>query len=920
MKTTTLLIISIILGITVNAYSQGWDNHWYFGNFAGLDFTSGIPVGVTGALETLEGVASISDEAGNLLFYTDGTTVWDRNHQEMPNGTNLGGGGSSSQSAVIVPLPGSSTLYYIFTVEDFEVEGGLTYSVVDMTLHGGVGDVISSSKNTQLLARTTEKLAAVAHANHRDVWIITHGLESADFYAFKLTPQGITGSPVISTLGTVYGSDPSFWYTGQLRISPSGRKIASSLTSQSINELFDFNTSNGQLSNHKNIPLDEQVYGMEFSPNDSILYLAMHDYDLSTIYMLQYHHLDPVPSFDTVDVMEIAPDGTQYGSIQLGPDNKIYVSLGQFSYMDVIHQPDNIGAACEYQEAAVNLATGTSNAYGLPQKIVVSACPLVLLGPDIVRCLGDSVILEPGIDSTELCPFTFTWFDGSSDASVTIDTSGSYWIEVATPDSTYRDSIAITFLQNVNTTLHETICDGESFEGYTSSGIYSDTLTAAFGCDSIRTLHLTVLPLAIYTLDTTVLAGGVFEGYTQSGIYRDTFLATTGCDSIRILYLTIIDHNTIIRYTLDACASVMANNTHMDYSEFTPIYPETIPCATVSAENLHRANIEKHSCTPGFDGNAGMCVDILESCNYDAGNSKSVIVEFTIDPPADSAVQITLLTFFEKSPNTYEWINGPTGPNEMARYYGLRVLKNGVEIFRDPARLTQLGWNLESFDFLDNAAFRCDSTAHFSIEWLPYCPFGGDEDVSVWDLDHISIFGGCVPVLEEQPFISGTVRHADGQGMPNVRVELSADPTFTTFRTTTTDALGQYAFNALDKHSSYYIRCYSNEDVLLGVSTADIIRIKKHLLGIDPYSSLQPLVASDINRNQAINVLDLIAIQKTLLGLHSVFPNNTSWRFGIVPQDFSLLNLSDFKESWHIESLQGPLEQMDFVAIKIGNP
>jgi hypothetical protein len=554
------------------------------------------------------------------------------------------------------------------------------------------------------------------------------------------------------------------------------------------------------------------------------------------------------------------------------------------------------------------------------EKIISIQCPFVYLGDDIARCQGDSIILFPGIDSTTTCPLTYTWFDGSSAETISVYTSGTYWIEVVTPDTIYRDSIDIGFMESLATTIEGTICDGEEFEGYTTPGSHIDTLTSIFGCDSIRTIQLIVIPIANISIEKTILAGGFYEGYGQTGIYRDTFFAPNGCDSVRTLFLTVIDHDVIIRYTLNACVSVMANNTHMDYSEFVPTYPETIPCADVSAEHLYRALPEKHSCTPGFDGMPGMCVDILENCDYDAGNSKSVVVEFTVDPPADSVVQISLLTFFEKSPNNYEWINGSSGPNEMARYYGLRVLKNNVEIFRDPARLTQLAWNLESFDFLANPAFRCDSTSHFRIEWLPYCPFGGDADVAVWDLDHINIYGGCVPALEEQPFISGTVRQADGQGMTNVRVEISPDPTFTTIRTTTTDEIGQYAFTDLEKNSSYYIRCYNNDDVLLGVSAADIVRIKKHLLGIDPYFSLQQLVASDINRNHTVNALDLVAIQKTLLGLQSVFPNNTSWRFGIVPQNFSLMQLSAFKEMWHIESLTGSLENLDFVAIKIGNP
>ena len=115
---------------------------WYFGNNAGLDFNSGAPVPLTdGVLVTDEGCAVISDTFGNLLFYTDGLSVWNRNHQLMPNGTGLLGDPSSSQSAIVIPQPGSSSIFYVFTVDKEGRANGLNYSIVDLTLNGGLGDI-----------------------------------------------------------------------------------------------------------------------------------------------------------------------------------------------------------------------------------------------------------------------------------------------------------------------------------------------------------------------------------------------------------------------------------------------------------------------------------------------------------------------------------------------------------------------------------------------------------------------------------------------------------------------------------------------------------------------------------------------------------------------------------------------------------
>src|ERR1700741_32877 len=121
--------------------SQKQTNFWYFGTLAGLDFNSGAPVFMTnGALNTAEGSSSISDAAGNLLFYTDGVSVWNKNHVQMPNGSGLQGAASTTQSALIIPNPGNPNLFYIFTLPD-EGSGNFCYSVVNMSLLSGTGDV-----------------------------------------------------------------------------------------------------------------------------------------------------------------------------------------------------------------------------------------------------------------------------------------------------------------------------------------------------------------------------------------------------------------------------------------------------------------------------------------------------------------------------------------------------------------------------------------------------------------------------------------------------------------------------------------------------------------------------------------------------------------------------------------------------------
>src|SRR4051812_32955523 len=105
------IILFILSILSISSYGQKEANMWYFGDYAALDFNSGAPVALTNsAMSQWEGCASIADQNGNLLFYTDGVSIWDVSHNIMPNGTGLMGNMSSTQSGVIVKKPGSANL------------------------------------------------------------------------------------------------------------------------------------------------------------------------------------------------------------------------------------------------------------------------------------------------------------------------------------------------------------------------------------------------------------------------------------------------------------------------------------------------------------------------------------------------------------------------------------------------------------------------------------------------------------------------------------------------------------------------------------------------------------------------------------------------------------------------------------------
>ena len=219
LKFTILLFVSILYSSLSFSQPTSYQNegaNWYFGDHAGLTWTTmqannnPTPL-MDGMLLTNEGVATISDPNGTLLFYSDGKTVWAADHSVWPNtttgsvGGQLLGDASSTQSGVIVPKPMDPNTYYLFAVDDNIGSNGLTYSKVDMSANFGLGDIDLTEKNIQLFTPACEKIAAVAHANGLDIWVIAHTWNSADFYVYLVTAAAgfNSTSPVITTIGTM---------------------------------------------------------------------------------------------------------------------------------------------------------------------------------------------------------------------------------------------------------------------------------------------------------------------------------------------------------------------------------------------------------------------------------------------------------------------------------------------------------------------------------------------------------------------------------------------------------------------------------------------------------------------------------------------------------------------------------------------
>ncbi|RXJ51513.1 T9SS type B sorting domain-containing protein [Gelidibacter gilvus] len=346
---------------TLAIFAQREANIWYFGHGAGLDFNSGAPVALTdGQIFTDEGCATISDGFGNLLFYTNGILVWNKDHKVMFNGTGLLGNDSSTHSAIIVPKPNSLNIYYIFTVDFQGAEHGLNYSEVNMDLDGGLGG-ITSIKNIQLFTPVTEKITAIKNPKSNNYWVVSHKFGNNEFISYEISSTGVSTSPIISPVGSsiIDVINYSHYAAGAIKISPSGEKLAVARVMQDI-QVFDFNSETGIVSQAITLnDVIEDFYGIEFSPNGELLYVTK-SYGVYQFNLKAGSEQDIIAS-----EIKIADLESSYGALQLATDGKIYVAILGRPYLDAINNPNNIGLESNYKTEAIYLEERDSR-YGLP--------------------------------------------------------------------------------------------------------------------------------------------------------------------------------------------------------------------------------------------------------------------------------------------------------------------------------------------------------------------------------------------------------------------------------------------------------------------------------------------------------------------------------------------------------------------------
>ncbi len=436
--------------VTEYGVANQTSNQWYFGEQAGIEFTNG-PIAILDGnnQDALEGCATISDVNGDLLFYTNGVTVWNKEHSVMVNGDGIGGEQRSAQNSLIMPFGDDQTMFYIFTTEQVygDDEYALRYSIVDMKEDAARGKVIV--KNVKLMENSTERITGSGFTGN-DI-IVAHEFGNNMFRAYRTSAAGLSGA-IFSPTGEVHDFMQELSATGYMKISPTLNQIAVNIPGTNQIEILDFNQ--GEVSNPRLIDTGENnLYGMEFSPGGLKLYLTtssgaskLIQYDLDSL-----NSANPAADISATK-FDGYPQGAGYGALQLGPDGTIYMAVDNSGTIGTISSPDGDDNAVGFDAGGFDLSGRTSR-LGLPNFAQNQTPPLQ----------------EPSITVTAGCagqPSTFTAVGRDPNNSI----ENYFWI--------FGDGTSA----NVQDTTHI----------YTNPGTYTVQMVLSNRCDTDTTLTQTI--------------------------------------------------------------------------------------------------------------------------------------------------------------------------------------------------------------------------------------------------------------------------------------------------------------------------------------------------------------------------------------------------------------------------------------------
>jgi gliding motility-associated-like protein len=690
-KTLKLFCIFLFFCSTINAQREA--ANWFFGINAGLDFNSGIPTLLANSqVNTLEGCSTMSDGNGNLLFYTDGVTVWNQSHAIMANGTDLNGSFSSTQSSIVVPNPVNTNIYYIFTTDVVDAydpttgqSNGFNYSVVDMTLDGGMGAV--TDKNVNLMPNTSEKVSATFSADG-NYWVVTHYEDS--FYAFKVTAAGVNTAPVVSA--TSFNVDNYRNFRGNMKISPNGEKLAIAHAFFFPEQtghlyLYDFNDDTGIVTSGDFLGDGLVYYGVEFSSNSSKLYasgkLFTADNSLSNI-QLQQFDVTAANVSNTRYIVHDYPQGqvtpSLGGSLQIGFDKRVYHSLPGSS-ISTINSPNSSGVACNFDLNSIDLGENFAR-FGLPSYVQTYFESIATIEN---LCLGQATTFTVE-DTTDIISINWDFGDVASGAnntstqispSHTFSGTGVFIVTadveyMSEPNKTFIEVVSISEVPNVASsfTLEQCDVDTNPSDGISLFNLNeaANLIQTSTGNDDIQVLFFT--SLADAQANTSPITSPTYFNTQNNQILYARVFSITECFSITEVRLQVNPGSDLGTYTtIDVCE---LNSNGIAISQIEASLANDFPNATIGIYGAETsALLEQNQLSDNAQVNLSIeelffRVSYGNNCGFIGSVSINVIAQPEVEDQAlllcsGAGSEVTL--GFDQSFSSYAWSTNATTPS-----------------------------------------------------------------------------------------------------------------------------------------------------------------------------------------------------------------------------------------------------------------
>jgi hypothetical protein len=247
-----------------------------------------------------------------------------------------------------------------------------------MNLNSGLGGVITKNN---FLHKSLEKLTAVFNKVENYYWILAVDSASNNFIEYKLDATGLNTTSVLYPTNVIFSA--LTMSGGFLKVSPNANLLACTFELPDTAVLYYFNNTTGEITFITKLQFlvdDDDVWGISFSPNSSKLYVRMTNDTM--IASNKYQRDDKIYQFDVTSGNPIIINNSRvkvfsynatnddhfFGTLQLGPDRKLYIARIAVDSLTVIEYPDSDGLACNFRFNAISL-DGLFSGYSLSNNI-----------------------------------------------------------------------------------------------------------------------------------------------------------------------------------------------------------------------------------------------------------------------------------------------------------------------------------------------------------------------------------------------------------------------------------------------------------------------------------------------------------------------------------------------------------------------